>query len=96
MKFVGVKELRYHPMDIIKGLTKDNEVVVTMNGRPKAILMAVEGDQVESCIKSIRQSKAALAVTRIQENSTKLGMDKTSDNDIDKEINAVRKARRRA
>ena len=96
MKFVGVKELRYHPMEIIKGLIKDHEVVVTMNGKPRAILTAVEDNQIEAYIKAVRQAKAVLAVNRIQENSVKLGTDKISDNGIDKEINAVRKIRRSA
>lgn len=94
MKFVGIKELRYHPKEIIESMNTGNEVIITMNGKPKAIMTPVEGSQIEQYLKAIRQTKAFMALSNIQESSIKKGTDKISDKEINQEIKAVRKHRR--
>jgi antitoxin (DNA-binding transcriptional repressor) of toxin-antitoxin stability system len=76
-------------------LSTERELVITNNGRPVAILSAVGETDVEESLRAIRQARAMSAVAHIQSQSVERGLDKLSTNDIDAEIAAVRRARRR-
>lgn len=95
MKFLSVRDLRSKSGDVWKGLAAERELVVTSNGRPIAILSAVTEDTLEETLTAIRRSRAIAAVSEIQRLSVQRGTDSVSDVDIDAEIRAVRRARRR-
>ncbi|MER3423224.1 MAG: prevent-host-death protein [Nitrospiraceae bacterium] len=95
MKFITVRELRGRPGEVWSKLSRDKDLVLTSNGKPIAILSAVSEDTVESSLVALRRARAIAAVEALQSQSVAAGNDKLSLEEINAEIAATRKARRR-
>jgi antitoxin (DNA-binding transcriptional repressor) of toxin-antitoxin stability system len=95
MKFISVRDLRGKSAEVWKDLPAEREVIVTSNGRPIAILSAVNESNVEEFLSAIRQARAAKAVMSLQRRSVERGTDGISMEEIDAEIKAVRQKRKR-
>jgi antitoxin (DNA-binding transcriptional repressor) of toxin-antitoxin stability system len=95
MKFLTVRDLRGKSAEIWKKLSTEREMVITSNGRPIAILAAINEANLEESLAAFRQARFVEAVTELQRRSLKQGTDKTSMSEIDAEIKAVRKKRAR-
>jgi antitoxin (DNA-binding transcriptional repressor) of toxin-antitoxin stability system len=95
MKFVSVRDLRGKSGDIWRELPQEREMVITSNGRPVAILSAVNESNLEESLAAFRQSRAIDAVASIQRRSLARGVDALGAQDVEAEIAAVRKARAR-
>jgi antitoxin (DNA-binding transcriptional repressor) of toxin-antitoxin stability system len=95
MKFVSVRDLRGKSAGIWRDLPEEREMVITSNGRPVAILAAVNESNLEESLAAFRQSRAVEAVASLQRRSVARGIDALSSDEIDAEIAAVRKARTR-
>ncbi len=96
MKFLSVRDLRSRPAEVWRGLSDEREMVVTSNGHPIAILSAVTEDTLEETLTAIRRARALAAVSEIQRRSLERGTDGISAEEIDAEIAAVRRERRRS
>jgi antitoxin (DNA-binding transcriptional repressor) of toxin-antitoxin stability system len=68
-------------------------MVVTNNGRPVAILAAVNESNVEESLAAFRRARAEEAVAGLQLRSKDQGADKITMEEIDEEIRAVRRQR---
>ena len=90
MKFVTARELRLKPADVWSALQKEGDLVVTVNGRPKAIL-AGPGDGVGKTLRALRQARAIAAVEEMRRISAEKGLDKLSMREIDQIIQKVRR-----
>jgi len=95
MKFLSVRDLRGKSAQIWKELSREKEMVVTVNGRPIAILAAITESNLEESLAAFRQVRAVEAVVSMQRSSAEQGTDKISMEEIDAEIKAVRKKRAR-
>ncbi len=95
MRFIGVREFRSRAARVFQGLRKDNEVVITSNGKPVAILTPTSGDQLEDNLAALRTARAIRAVSALQTRSLRLGTDKLTSRDIETEVRAVRRRQRR-
>ena len=95
MKFISVRDLRGKSAEVWKDLPTEREVVVTSNGRPIAILSAVNESNLEESLSAIRQDRAAEAVMSLQRRSVERGADGITMEEIDAEIGAVRAKRPR-
>lgn len=95
MKFISVRDLRGKSAEVWKDLPAAREVVVTSNGRPIAILSAVNESNLEESLSAIRQARAAEAVMSLQRRSVEQGTDGITMEEIDAEIKAIRGNRRR-
>ncbi len=95
MKFISVRDLRGKSADIWRELPEEREMVITSNGRPIAILAAVNESNLEESLSAFRQTRAIDAVASVQRRAGALGSDALTPEDIDAEIAAVRAARRR-
>lgn len=93
MKFVSVRDLRGKSADIWRELPDEREMVITSNGRPVAILAAVNESNLEESLAAFRQARAVDAVAALQRRSVGSGGDMLSPDEIAAEIAAVRKAR---
>ena len=93
MKFISVRDLRGKSAEVWKNLPAEREVVVTSNGRPIAILSAVNEANLEESLLAIRQARAAEAVMSLQRRSVERGTDSLTMKEIDAEIKSVRKRR---
>jgi antitoxin (DNA-binding transcriptional repressor) of toxin-antitoxin stability system len=90
MKFITVRDLRTKTAQIWKQLPVEQEMVVTSNGRPIALLTPMGEDNLEDSLRAIRRARAAVAVDRMQQESMKTGRNLLSAEDIDEEIQKVR------
>ena len=94
MKFVSVRDLRGKSAEIWKKLPGEREMIITNNGRPIAILAAVNESNLEESLSAFRQARAVEAVASLQRRSMEQGTDNISMDEIDAEIRAVRRKRR--
>jgi antitoxin (DNA-binding transcriptional repressor) of toxin-antitoxin stability system len=91
MKFVTVRDFRTSSANIWKSLPEEQEMVITNNGKPIALLTPLSDKTLENTILSIRQARAINAVKLIQQESVKRGLDKTTMEKIDEDIRRIRK-----
>jgi antitoxin (DNA-binding transcriptional repressor) of toxin-antitoxin stability system len=94
MKFLSARDFRDQSSEVWKGLESEQEMVVTDNGRPIAILSPVTEETFEETLAAIRRSKAMAAVAEIQRSSVQKRTDSLTADEIDAEIAEVRRARR--
>jgi len=91
MKFLSVRDLKGKSGKVWKDLSNEKEMIVTSNGRPIAILSAVNESNVEEYLAAIRKAKAIQAVSDLQKDSIKRGAVKLTRDEINEEIQSVRK-----
>lgn len=94
MKFVTVRDFRIRPGDVWKNLEDEEEVIITSNGKPIALLTGISDINFDETLKVIRRTKAELAVSRIRKTALKKGLSNLYKKEIESEISAVRRARK--
>ena len=90
MKFLGVRDLRGKSAQVWKELPEEREMIITSNGRPVAILAAINESNLEESLKAFRQARAVEAVKR---RSVEQGTDRITMDEIEAEIKEVRQKR---
>lgn len=95
MKFVSVRDLRLQPGNVWQELRTEEELVLTSNGRPIALLVNVSDADVAETLAALRQVRAQRAVSRMRQSATERGLDSLSDEEIAQEIAATRAERPR-
>ena len=65
MKFVTVRDFRIRPGEVWKNLDKDEEVIITSNGKPIAMITGISDVTFDETVKVFRQAKAQLAVADV-------------------------------
>ena len=91
MKFISSREIRSNPARLWE-LSANDEAVITVNGKPRAIVVAV-GEDLEGTLASVRRARAATALEKIRLLARDKGLDSMSDNEINAEIQSVRSGR---
>jgi antitoxin (DNA-binding transcriptional repressor) of toxin-antitoxin stability system len=94
MRFISVRDLRSKSAELWRDLPAEGQMVVTSNGKPVAILAAVEEEGVEQTLASFRRNRALTAIERQQVKSAASGRDRITMEEIDEEIRVVRRSRR--
>jgi antitoxin (DNA-binding transcriptional repressor) of toxin-antitoxin stability system len=94
MKFVTVRDLRGKTAELWKELDQQRELVVTNNGKPIAILSATDEDSFESCLWTLRRTRASDALARLQRDAEERGLNAMTPEDINAEIQKSRKKRK--
>ena len=95
MKFLSVRDLRGNSARVWRELPGERDMVVTSNGRPVAVLTAVDEGNVEQSLAAWRQVRATQAIADIQRQSVQKGTDQISMDEIGGEIAKVRRQRRK-
>lgn len=96
MDFVTAREVRSESAKVWKKIEAGEEMVVTRNGKPFALLVHIEPSEVEEKLRALRWSRFDRLLTEQHQRSTKAGLDKLTTDDVGAEIAAVRRARRNA
>ena len=91
MKFITVRDFRTSPALIWKQLPEEQEMVITNNGKPIALLTPLSDANIEATLKSVRKARALNAVERMQEISMRNGNLLLSDDEIQNEISESRR-----
>jgi len=95
MKFVAIRELRSKTASIRQDLAQAREIVLTANGRPFAVMTPVNPDTVEEEIQAIRRARTRAAIDALRASAKTAGVDALTMEDIEAEIAAARRARRK-
>lgn len=95
MKFLSVRDLKTKSSLVWKELPDQEDMIITSNGRPIAILSSITEDNLEQVLSSFRQARAMQAVNAIQHASVRKGLDNLSLDDINDEIQSVRSGRKK-
>ena len=95
MKFVTIRDLRSKTASIRQDLAQAREIVLTANGRPFAVMTPVSPETVEEEIQAIRRARTRTAIEGLRAAARTTGVDKLTMEDIDAEIAAARRARRK-
>jgi len=93
VKFVTVRDLRGRPRQVWKKLAEEQELVLTSNGKPIALLSSVTEDSLERDLAALRRARALAAVKAIQAESARRFPKGLSLAVINREIAAVRRKR---
>lgn len=96
MRFLSVRDLRSKSAQVWEELPEQREMIVTSNGRPIAILAAINESNLEESLSAFRQARAVEAVSSLQRRSVATGTDALSMDEIEAEIRAVRNRRKSA
>ena len=91
MKFITVRDFRTSPAKIWKQLPEEQEMVITNNGKPIALLTPLSDINLEETLKSIRKAKAINSIQKMQEISIENKNNELDETEIDKEIKNYRK-----
>ncbi len=91
MKFVTVRDFRTSPAQIWKQLPEEQEMVITNNGKPIALLTPISDANIEDTLKAVRKARTLNAVKRMQEISMRNGNSLLNGQEIQNEISESRK-----
>jgi prevent-host-death family protein len=92
MQFVTVRDFRSSSKEIWDKLSRDEEIVITNNGRPTALLVPIAEGNFEETLSGIRQAKAMRDFNNMREEAAERGF--LSDEEINAEIQAYRRETR--
>ena len=94
MKFVTVRDFRTGSANIWATLPHEQEMVITNNGKPVALLTPISDKTLEETLSTVRRTKAINATKLLQQQSLRNGTDKVTLEEINTEIKRARKERR--
>jgi antitoxin (DNA-binding transcriptional repressor) of toxin-antitoxin stability system len=94
MNFYSVRDLRTHPREIWEKLTESHEVIITNNGKPSALMIEINDENLEDVLASLRQSIAMRAVNKLRLSAMQSGRADMSSEEIDAEILKARKEKK--
>ncbi len=94
MDFVTVRELRTDAAKVWEKVDAGEEVVLTRNGKPFALLLNAKPDELENMLRAVRAERFAVTVRKMQEHAERQGLSNMSMEEIDTEIALMRKERR--
>jgi prevent-host-death family protein len=94
MNFYTVRDLRTHPREVWDKLSETQEIIITNNGKPTALMIEIDDENLEEVLASVRQSMAMRAVNKLRIASVRSGRSEMTSEDIDEEIYKARKEKR--
>ncbi len=94
MDFVTVKELRAESGKVWDRLEAGEEIVITRNGKPIALLVHTEPGEVETKLRVLRAARFEAALKEMQRIAREKRLDAMTMDEIDAEIARARKERR--
>ncbi len=93
MTFVSIRDMRTRPGEVWQQLQDEGDLIVTSSGRPFALMIAAEGEDVEALLLALRRARAQLAVSKMRRQAGEAGLDRMTMDDIDAEIRQARSER---
>jgi antitoxin (DNA-binding transcriptional repressor) of toxin-antitoxin stability system len=88
MNFYSVRDLRTDSKRMWTDLTSGDEVVLTNNGKPSALVIDIPEGSFDEIVQAVRQAKAMIALNSIRKKAARTGF--MSDEDIESVIAEAR------
>ncbi len=95
MKFITVRDIRTSPAAIWKQLPEEQEMVITNNGKPIALLTPLSDETLEETVSAVRRARAVNAVRQMRRIADERGLSSMTEEEIQSEIDAARHERAR-
>lgn len=73
MNFYSVRDLRTNSKSMWENLSAGNEVVITNNGKPSALMIDIPEDGFDEVVQAVRQAKAIIAFNNMRRKAAKTG-----------------------
>lgn len=94
MEFVPYRVLRNQPSELRRKLEEKGELVVTVDGKPLAVMFQVPNGSLEDLVLLLSQVRAQLAVAAIRKQARKRGLGNMTVEQADVLVQEARAARR--
>lgn len=94
MKFITARDIRNNPSEFRDAVAAE-DVVLTAGGKPFGIAIGVAEDELEETLDLLRRVRALRAMARMQQDAAERGLADMSPEEIQREVQNARKARRR-
>ncbi len=94
LRMLSIREFRNTPGVLWRSLKRDKAVALSANGVPKAVVFEVD-DDLEETVRLVTEIRAKRALARLRSEAAALGLDTLSTEEIEAEVTAARRARRR-
>ena len=88
MNFYSMRDLRTESKSMWADLSRGDEVILTNNGKPSAIMIDIPEGRFDEVVQAIRQAKAMIALNSMREMAAREGF--KGDDDIEALINEAR------
>jgi prevent-host-death family protein len=88
MEFVAVRDFRTQSKLIWDKVSKNEEIIITNNGKPTALLINISEGNFDETLASVRQAKIMRTVNRMREQSAEQGY--LTESEIEAEIQTTR------
>ena len=93
MEFVSVRDMRTRAGEVWQQLRDDGDLIVTSNGRPFALMVSLEGEDVEQMLSALRRGRAQMAVSRLRKEAAASSLNRLTPEEIESEIRQARNDR---
>jgi antitoxin (DNA-binding transcriptional repressor) of toxin-antitoxin stability system len=94
MDFVTTKELRAESGKIWAKLEAGEDIVITRNGKPFALMVHTEASDLEDNLRSLKAARFTRLLAEQHKRSIAMGLDKMTMEEINAEIAAARQEHR--
>lgn len=81
MNFYSVRDLRTNSKSMWADVNSGDEVVITNNGKPSALVIGIPEGSFDEVVQSVRQAKAMIALNSMRRKASTAGY--MSDNNIE-------------
>ena len=88
MDFYSIRDLRTDTKNMWEALSSGDEIVITNNGKPSALMIDIPEGRFDEVVQVVRQAKAMIAINSMRRKAAKAGF--MSDEEIDSLIKEVR------
>ncbi len=95
MKFITVRDLRTTPAQVWKQLSAEQEIVITNNGKPIALLTPLNDEDMEDTVTAVRKARALAALKKIRGLAADRGLSEMTMEEINEEIREYRRSARK-
>jgi hypothetical protein len=95
LRYVTLRELRNTPGSLWRKLRGASAVAITSEGRPRALVIGIESEDLPEAVRALDRVRAQQAATRLRAAAAEAGAAALSAAAIEGEIKAVRRGRRR-
>jgi len=94
MDSLTIRELRNRPGSAQEELVRRGEMLLTSNGKPVAVMLAVDGGTLDETLEALRRARGQLALGKLRRQAAAQGLDKLTAAEIEGEIRLARQERR--
>jgi antitoxin (DNA-binding transcriptional repressor) of toxin-antitoxin stability system len=93
VKFVSSRDVRNNPSEFREAVEREG-VVLTVGGKPFAIAVGVDEDDIEETLDVLRRVRALRGMARMQRRVEERGLSGMTAREVDEEIREARRSRR--